>query len=498
MIIITLFTLISLGSFGYMPSFEDLENPKSSLATQIYSSDQVLIGTYFRENRSNISYEELSPHLINALISTEDERFYSHAGIDPRSLGRVIIFRGKKGGGSTITQQLAKLFYHDPARNLFERASQKLNEWVIAIKLEKRYTKEEIIAMYFNKFDFLNLAVGIKSASKVYFDTTPDSLTIPQAAMLVGMAKNPALYNPLRRPELTLERRNVVFYQMLNAGYLTREQYDTLKNIPLEINYQKVDHKEGIATYFREYLRMTMTANMPDSNKYIDKVRYEEDMYEWEHNPLYGWCNKNMKPDGQTYDIYRDGLRIYTTINSKMQVYAEEAVREHLSDLQKYFFEEHRTRWEKDKAPFYGMTYQQIDDLMDFSMKRTEHYRVLKLEGFSDDSIRAVFNIPVQMKVFSWAGEIDTMLSPMDSMRYYKHFLRGALMSMEPQTGYVRAYVGGTDYKHFMFDQVTQGRRQVGSTFKPFVYTLAMQEGISPCTKVPNIPTTFEMPDGQP
>ncbi len=498
----TLFTLISYGVLGYIPSFEELENPKSKLATEIYSADQILLGTYFKENRSNVSYEQLSPYLVNALISTEDKRFYNHSGVDAEGLLRAIVFMGKKGGGSTITQQLAKLFFSDPAKNIWQRIRQKLNEWVIAVKLEKRYTKEEIISMYFNKFDFLNLAVGIKSASKVYFNTTPDSLKIEQAAMLVGMAKNPALYNPLpgRNPEGTKNRRNTVLFLMKESGHITQQQYDSLKNLPLGINYQKVDHKEGIATYFREYLRTTMTAKKPDSNKYVNKKRYYEDLEEWNNNPLYGWCNKNKKANNKPYNIYSDGLRIYTTINSKMQRYGEEAVKEHLTELQKVFFKEQQNRWDKEKAPFYGyeMTKKKIKQLMELSMKRSERYRVHKKHGLSTDSIRAIFDIPVRMKVFSWSGEIDTVLSPMDSMRYYKHFIRAGLMSMEPKTGYVRAYVGGINYKHFQFDQVTQGRRQVGSTFKPFVYTVAMQNGYSPCYKVPNIPTTFEMPDGQP
>lgn len=496
--IIILFILISNGLLGYMPSWDSLENPKSFLATEIYSSDQELIGTYFKENRSNVSYEKLSPYLVNALIATEDERFYGHSGVDFKSLVRVLYFRGKKGGGSTITQQLAKLFYHDPASNILERASQKLNEWVIAVKLEKRYTKEEIISMYFNKFDFLNLAVGIKSAAKVYFNTSPDSLKIEQAAMLVGMAKNPALYNPLRRYDLTLGRRNIVLSQMNKAGYINQEKYDSLINLPIELNYQKVDHKEGIATYFREFLRMTMTAHEPDSAKYADKKKFQEDLDQWRNNPLYGWCNKNKKPDGTNYDIYRDGLKIYTTINSKMQEYAEEAVVQHLTELQKIFDDEHRNRYDKQNAPFYGLNAEKIEKMMYYSMKRSERYRVLKSYEINEDSILIIFDTPVPMKIFSWDGEIDTILTPMDSMRYYKFYLRAGFMSMEPQTGYVRAYVGGANYKHFQFDQVTQSRRQVGSTFKPFVYTLAMQEGFSPCYKVPNILTTFEMPDGQP
>ncbi|GAB4287542.1 MAG: transglycosylase domain-containing protein [Marinilabiliales bacterium] len=495
--IIVLFTLIATGKVGYIPSWDELENPKSYLATEIYSSDNVLLGTYFAENRSNVTYDQLSPYLINGLIATEDERYFKHSGIDLRGLIRAFVFMGKQGGGSTITQQLSKLFFTKTAKSKWERLNQKLNEWIIAVMLEKRYTKEEIITMYFNKFDFLNLAVGIKSASYVYFNTTPDSLKIEQAAMLVGMAKNPAFYNPLKYEERTKERRNIVLVQMKKHNYINQQEYDSLSQLPLGVNYQKIDHKVGIATYFREYLRLVLTAEETDSNRYIDKQKYYEDLDEWKNNPLYGWCNKNKKPDGTSYNIYKDGLKIYTTINSKMQKYAEDAVKEHLPGLQEIFFKEHRNRWEKDKAPFYGLSNKQIEHLMELSMKRTERYRVLKKKGLSLDSIKAIFNTPIPMKVFSWKGEIDTVLSPMDSMRYYKFFLRAGFMSVEPQTGYVRAYVGGIDYKHFMFDQVNMGRRQVGSTFKPFVYTLAIQEGYSPCYKVPNVITTFEMPAGQ-
>ncbi len=493
---IVFFYLISKGYLGYMPSFEELENPKNQLATEIISSDGVVLGTYFKENRTPVKYEEISPNVINALIATEDVRFYNHSGVDLRAIGRVIIGSGKKGGGSTLSQQLAKmLFPREDFSNPVKIIVRKFREWVMAIKLEKRYTKEEIITMYLNKFDFLYLAVGIKSAAKVYFSTTPDSLKIEQAAMLVGMCKNPSLYNPLRRPEKTLERRNVVLGQMYKYGYLTKEQFDSLKMLPLGVKFQRVDHKEGIATYFREYLRMILTANKPDPDDYIDKQKYYEDSLDWETNSLYGWCNKNKKPDGTNYDIYKDGLKIYCTIDSRMQRYAEEAVYEHLAKfLQPAFFKEQKGR---KKAPFaWNLTDDEIKQIMTLSMKRSERYRVLKNQGLSEEEIIKIFNTPTQMTVFSWNGEKDTIMTPYDSIRYHKYFLRTSLFSMEPATGYVRAYVGGINYKFFAFDQAMIGKRQVGSTFKPFLYALAMQEGFSPCYEVPNIPVSFELPDG--
>ncbi|PKP23176.1 MAG: penicillin-binding protein [Bacteroidetes bacterium HGW-Bacteroidetes-21] len=493
------FLLVSNGTFGYMPSFKELENPKSLLATEVISSDNVVLGSFFRENRTNVEFDDLSPWTIKALIATEDIRFYEHSGIDVKALGRVfsgLLSGQSKGGGSTLTQQLSKmLFPREELDGKLEMAVRKFREWVIAVKIERKFTKEEIMTMYLNKFDFLNLAVGIRSASKVYFNTTPDSLTIEQAAMLVGMAKNPSLFNPLRRPEETKERRNVVLSQMLKYGYLSRQMYDSLKEIPLVLHYQKVDHKEGPAPYFREYLRLTMSVTKPVKSKYIDIQKYYEDSIEWETNPLYGWCNKNKKEDGSPYDLYSDGLKIYTTIDSKMQKYAEEALTTHLrDDLQPKFFQEKKGG---KKAPFsWDVNEKQIEEIMTSSMKRTERYRMLKKDGESDENILKNFKEPVRMSVFSWKGDVDTTMSPWDSIRYYKFFLRASLMSMETQTGYVRAYVGGADYKHFQFDMVKLGKRQVGSTFKPFLYVLAMLEGFNPCYEVPNIPVTFDLPDG--
>lgn len=495
------FFLISKGVMGKMPSFEQLENPSENLATKVFSSDLVLLGTYFRENRSQISYNDLSPHLIDALIATEDIRFYKHSGIDFKALPRVFTGMaggGSKGGGSTISQQLAKmLFPRGEDLNKIQIAQRKFQEWVIAVRLEKSYTKEEIIEMYLNKFDFLNLAVGIESAARVYFDTTPNALSITQAAMLVGMAKNPSLYNPLVRPEQTLERRNTVLSQMLKYDFIDKVAYDTLRIKPLGIKYQKVDHNIGAATYFREFLRQWLTAQKPVFSNYSDVRDYIEDSINWTVDPSYGWCNKNTKSDGLNYDIYSDGLQIYTTINSKMQKYAENAVAEHIGGyIQKEFVKDQKSN---KKAPFASdMTDVQIEELMFSSMRRSERWRQLKTNGCPEDSILMSFKIPTKMSVFSWNGDIDTTMTPIDSIKYYKMFLRAGFMSMEPQTGYVRAYVGGINYQHFKFDQVTKSRRQVGSTIKPVIYCLAMQNGYSPCTKVPNVEVTFKMPQGSP
>jgi penicillin-binding protein 1A len=496
---ILFFILISSGTLGYMPSFKDLENPKSLLATEVITSDSVILGSFFKENRTNVEYEEISPWMIKALIATEDIRFHEHSGIDVKALGRVfsgLLSGQSKGGGSTITQQLSKmLFPREELSGKIDFAVRKFREWVIAVKIERKFTKEEILTMYLNKFDFLNLAVGIRSASHVYFNTTPDSLKLEEAAMLVGMCKNPSLYNPLRRPDETQERRNVVLAQMLKYGFIQQDMFDSISKLPIKLRYQKVDHKEGLAPYFREYLRLAMSANKPIKKNYIDMQKYSDDSLEWETNPLFGWCNKNLKADGTPYDLYSDGLRIYTTIDSRMQRYAEEALTAHLKeDLQPKFFEEKKN---SRRPPFsWDVSEKQIEEIMISSMKRTERYRMLKKSGMNEEQIRKNFNEPIRMAVFSWNGDKDTVMTPWDSIRYYKYFLRASLMSMETQTGYVRAYVGGIDFKHFQFDMVKLGRRQVGSTFKPFLYVLAMLEGFSPCYEVPNIPVTFDLPDG--
>ena len=436
------------------------------------------------------------------MIATEDVRFYDHSGVDVRGLFRVakglLTANPSAGGGSTISQQLAKmLFPRESDLNVFELAIRKFREWVIAVRLEKSYTKEEILTMYLNKYDFLNLAVGISSAADIYFQVPLDSLKVEQAAMLIGMAKNSSYYNPVRRPELTLNRRNVVLSQMYKYDKITREECDSLKKLPLGLNFKRVDHKEGLATYFREYLRLFMTANKPDRKRYRDLSQFRLDSIAWETNPLYGWCKKNVKVDGSHYDLYSDGLKIYTTLDSRMQKYAEEAVREHLSqDLQPLFDKE---KVKKLRPPFSNdMTPAEIEEVLDRSIRQSERYRVLSKQGMSFDEIRKTFDQPLKMQVFTWNGIRDTVMTPLDSIKHYKSFFRSGFMVMQPQTGYIKAYVGGPDYRYFMYDMVSAGKRQVGSTIKPILYTLAMQEGLGPCDKVPNIPQTFILPTGEP
>lgn len=472
---ILIFTSISLGLWGFMPTFEELENPKSNLASEIYSSDGELLGTYFIQNRSNVTYNELSPNLLNALIATEDIRFYNHSGVDIRSVMRVIfrsILLGQRssGGGSTLSQQLAKnLFPRQQNPSTFQMIIIKLKEWVTATKLERNYTKDEILAMYLNTVDFGSHAFGIKLASKTYFNTTPDSLKVEEAAVLVGLLKAPSWFHPVRNPERATQRREVVLSQMRRYGYLTEQEYDSLRVLPLDMSeFQVQNQNTGMATYFREYLRQELNE----------------------------WAENKTKPDGSNYNIYKDGLKIYTTIDSRMQKHAEAAVEEHLSkDLQPEFFEHWRGF---TNAPFgTDLTDEDVEMLLNNAMRRSERYRKLRVAQVPNDSIRKIFNTPVSMTVFSWDGEIDTVMTPMDSIRYYKYFLNTGVMSVEPQTGFVRAYVGGIDYTHFKFDHVTQSKRQVGSTFKPFLYTLAMQEDeYGPCSEVPNTPVSIELPDG--
>ena len=485
--ILLVFWLITKGALGYLPPLEELQNPKNKFATEVISSDMQLLGRYYRqENRVGVNYEEISPNMINALIATEDARYYNHTGIDFKSLLRAIVKMGRAGGGSTITQQLAKQLWSPRANNVFERALQKPIEWVIATKLERLYSKEEILTMYLNQFDFLYNAVGIKSAAQVYFSTTPDQLRIEEAAMLVGMCKNPSMYNPRRRPERALNRRNTVLDQMCKYGYLSPQECDSLQALPVEIKYQSVDHKQGLAPYFREYLRQILTAKEPKKSNYAEwnAHQYDIDMRLWKENPLYGFCNKNHKPDGTPYDLYHDGLRIYTTIDSRMQKYAEEAVSEHMQDLQKSFFREKR---KKSYAPFSkDLTEEDIDGIMNRSMRQTDRYRGLKKQGLNENDIRKVFNTPVAMRVFSYDGMIDTTMTPMDSIRWNKHFLRCGFMSMDAHSGAVKAYVGGPNFTHFQYDMVTSGRRQVGSTIKPYLFTLAMDEGMWPCDSTVN------------
>ena len=497
------FWLISAGKLGFMPTFEELENPNNRFASEVYFADGPIMNRYFeKENRKYIEYREIPQSVIDALIATEDVRFYDHSGVDVRGLFRVakglLTANTSAGGGSTISQQLAKmLFPRESDLNVFELAIRKFREWVIAVRLEKSYTKEEILTMYLNKYDFLNLAVGISSAADIYFQVPLDSLKVEQAAMLIGMAKNSSYYNPVRRPELTLNRRNVVLSQMYKYDKITREECDSLKKLPLGLNFKRVDHKEGLATYFREYLRLFMTANKPDRKRYRDLSQFRLDSIVWETNPLYGWCKKNVKVDGSHYDLYSDGLKIYTTLDSRMQKYAEEAVREHLSqDLQPLFDKE---KVKKLRPPFSNdMTPAEIEEVLDRSIRQSERYRVLSKQGMSFDEIRKTFDQPLEMQVFTWSGIRDTVMTPLDSIKHYKSFFRSGFMVMQPQTGYIKAYVGGPDYRYFMYDMVSAGKRQVGSTIKPILYTLAMQEGLGPCDKVPNIPQTFILPTGEP
>lgn len=502
--IVLLFVLIANGVIGYLPEIEELQNPKNKFASEVYTSDGEIIGRYYygKDNRVAVSYDQISPNVINALISTEDVRFYEHSGIDFRALFRSIIKRGVlgqkgAGGGSTITQQLAKLLYSPTAENIFQRALQKPIEWVIAVQLERYYTKEEIITMYLNQFDFLNNAVGIKSAASIYFNTTPAELNIEQSAMLVGMLQNPSYFNPRRFAERTQERRNIVFLQMEKNEKITPEMADSLSALPIKLEYRSSDHKAGIAPYFREYLRQMMMANKPDRDKYASwqDQKYYEDSLAWETNPLFGWCKKNKKPNGDYYNIYTDGLKIYTTIDSRMQKYAEEAVSEHVSGyLQTAFFKEKR---KKSYAPFSkDLTKSEIKDILERSKRQSERYIKMKRNNFTKAQIDSAFNTKTEMTVFNGKQYVDTILSPIDSIRWDKYFLRCGFMSMNPYNGHIKAYVGGPNFSAFQYDMVNVGKRQVGSTVKPFLYTLAMEEGMTPCTRVPNVQPTFVLGDG--
>lgn len=493
--------MIAEGWLGYLPPLEELQNPKNRFASEIISSDMQSLGRYYRnENRVGVQYTDLSPYLIDALVATEDARFYSHTGVDFKSFFRAVLKLGRAGGGSTLTQQLAKQIWSPRASNIFERAMQKPIEWVIATKLERLYSKDEILLMYLNQFDFLYNAVGIKSAAQVYFSTTPSDLKIEEAAMLVGMCKNPSLYNPVRRPERALNRRNTVLSQMCKYEYITEAERDSLETLPLELHYSSVDHKQGLAPYFREYLRGVLTAKEPKESHYSEwnKQQYVIDRYQWDNNPLYGFCAKNTKPDGTHYDIYQDGLKIYTTIDSRMQRYAEEAVAEHMQSLQKSFFRECKR---KKNAPFSrSISQDEINGILTRAMKQTDRYRGMKKAGANEKEIREAFNTPVDMQVFTYDGTglKDTTMSPMDSIRWLKNYLRCGFMSMDPHTGYVKAYVGGPNFAHFQYDMATMGRRQVGSTVKPYLYTLAMDEGMWPCDKVVNEPITLYDANGRP
>ena len=493
------FTAIWFGWIGYMPPLEDLQNPISRYATQVYTADGKVMGTWNlnRENRICVPYSNLSPYLVKALVATEDARFYEHSGIDFYALGRAIVKRGilgqeNAGGGSTITQQLAKQLYSDVAHSSLERLLQKPIEWVIAVKLERNYTKEELIALYLNYFDFLHNSVGIKTASNTYFNKEPNELSVVEAATLIGLCKNPSLFNPVRYPERCLNRRNVVLSQMQKAGYLSTAEYNQLCDEKLVLDFHRVDHKDGIATYFREFLRQYMMARRPELNDYPawNKRQYVIDSIAWNNDPLYGWCNKNFKRDGKPYNIYTDGLKVMTTIDSRMQKYAEEAVFAQVAkNLQPAF---DRANKSKRNAPFSdNLTSKQVREIMHRAMVQSERYRVLKSKGLSEDEIKQSFRTKVDMTLFSYHGDIDTVMTPMDSIRYVKSFLRTGFMSMDGLTGQVKAYVGGMNYNHFMYDMVMGGRRQIGSTIKPFLYALAMENGFSPCDKVMNVQQTY-------
>ncbi len=541
--LILIFSMINMGVFGKLPGFRELENPNTNLATEVYASDGQLLGKYFEENRTVVDFKEVSPNILNALIATEDIRFYRHSGIDPVALTRVfkgLVTMNMSGGGSTITQQLAKNLYkmREDSSEYQTGLPGKLNlvitkfkEWVTAVRLERNYTKQEIIAMYLNTVDFGSNAFGIKSAAKTYFNKGPDSLKLEEAATLIGILKAPTKYNPKLNPKNALERRNTVLSQIEKYqrklkklhGYQPQPKsyYDSLKRLPIVLDYNVQSHTKGLARHFREYIRLIMykekpvapvkpkkktgiTWKDPGYKKYkaewaeyeMSYIRYLEDSTEWAENELYGWCNKNLKPDGSRYNIYRDGLKIYTTINPDMQKYAEDAVKEHMGGyLQPLFYKRHKGR---DKAPFsWDMSDEQIKRVYNLSMKRTDRYQRLKRQGKDSAEIYEIFNTPVNMKVFSWKGPVDTIMSPMDSIKYYKFFLHAGLMSLEPQTGYVRAYVGDIDYDYFRFDNVSLSKRQVGSTFKPFVYSMAMEDKMSPCHQVPNVPITIDLPEGQ-
>ena len=458
--IISIFSAASFGLLGPMPDFRQLENPKTNLATQIISADDTVLGKfYFNDNRTPIAFSEIPTEMIDALVATEDERFYDHSGIDFRGTARAVFYLGGKGGASTITQQLARqLFVGVRSRNIVEAIVQKIKEWVIAVRLERRYTKNEIITMYLNIYDFNYNADGLRSASSIYFSKNPNELDLSESAMLVGMLKNSSLYNPLRRPELVRDRRNIVYQQMLRNSLISEKQRDSLAALTITLDFNPQSHREGIATYFRAYLQQYMRS----------------------------WIKDNPKEDGTYYNLYLDGLRIYTTIDSRLQTYAENAVSAHMPNLQKEFFRQNTSEF-NEIAPFLDVEEREVENIMDQAKRRSERWRKMKAQGHDEETILASFEKPIQMEVFSWNGDIDTVMTPTDSIRYYKHFLRAGMMSMEPQTGHVKAWVGGINYRHFQFDHVMQGKRQIGSTFKPFVYASAIDQlKVSPCDSLPD------------
>ncbi len=495
-LIVILFVLIYNGIIGYMPPIAELKNPTDKFASTLYSSDGQEMGRIYKSkgNRVYVDFDQLSKHLSDALIATEDVRFMNHSGIDARAIlrsviKRIILGKTSAGGGSTITQQLAKQLYAPKSDNLFQRALQKPIEWVIAMKIERYYTKDEIIKMYFNQFDFLNNAVGIKTAAHVYFGKDPSALNVQESAMLVGMCKNPSYYNPLRYPERAKQRRNVVLALMRKAGYLSDAECSSLQQTPIELHYHKVNKNDGMAPYFREELRRMMMAKEPHMSDYPEWNRqaFYDDSVEWVNNPLYGWCNKNHKADGSTYDIYSDGLKIYTTIDSRMQKYLEEAVHQHMGGtIEPNFLRERGgTRNPYSNNPE-EVSAKQRQQLIKNAIRQTDRYRALKAQGKSENEIMSNFNTLTDMHMFTYNGETDRVMTPLDSLLYMKSYLRCGVMSMDPQTGYIKAYVGGPDFKFFKYDMVSTGRRQIGSTMKPFLYTLAMENGYTPCDRLLN------------
>ena len=507
--VVLVISLIGLvWAFADIPSFEELESPDSKLATQVIAEDGEILTTFHIENRSYVSYEELSPNLVHAAIATEDVRFYNHSGIDFKSLGRVIFKTllggdSSQGGGSTITQQLAKTLYprqdvssRIPGVSKLKMVWIKLKEWVTAVKLERSYTKNEIMNMYMNQVFFGSNAYGIKAAARTFFGKAPIDLTVEEAATLVGMVNKPTRYNPAINPDKSLTRRNFVISQMEKADFITEEQRDSIQQIPITLSYQVQDHNAGVGPYFRDMLRRTMNAKEPKRSSYAQYEDYVVDSLQWADNAFYGWLNKNRKADGTKYNLDKDGLRIYTTINYKMQKYAEEAVAEHLGkDLQNSFWRD--MRWKRNKPFSDDVDQNTVDMLMKQARRWSDRYRIMKSEGASEAEIWKSFSIPVKMRLFSWnrKGYIDTVMTPDDSIRYYKSHLRAAFMAIEPHTGHIKAYVGGPNYRYFKYDNVRQGKRQVGSTIKPYLYTLAMQEGMTPCDKVVNVPQTFLVQD---
>ncbi|MCD8185954.1 MAG: transglycosylase domain-containing protein, partial [Rikenellaceae bacterium] len=496
-LLLLLVGLTVLGTFGKLPTFEDLENPKSNLATEVYSEDGEMIGSFFLQNRSYTTYEELSPNLVAALVATEDARFYTHSGIDFVSLARVgfktVLLGQKQGGGSTITQQLAKNLYEtrNEKQEAFRLFTSKLKEWITAVGLEYNYTKDEIIAMYLNTVEFGSNAYGIKSAARTFYNKLPEELSIEEAAMLVGVVNAPTRYSPRLNPDNARLRRNTVIDRMSENGFITVQQRDSLKQLEDPLDYNPIDHNTGTGTYFREMLRLTMTAERPKRSSYANDWDYQQAAKMWDENPIYGWTHKNRKADGTEYHLYKDGLKIYTTINASMQKYAEEALFEHLkTTLQPQMNQQIKS----DNRIFRNVTAEQIETIKVQAMKNSDWYRELKKTGASDADIRRVFDQEkMQMRIFTYNGEIDTLMTPMDSILHYKSLLRASFMAMDPLTGYVKAYVGGPDFRYFKYDMVKQGKRQVGSTIKPFIYTFAIDHlGFSPCHPVFNAPVTLE------